>query len=103
MKSELAFAQCIGVMKLEVQPSESAFGVDQQDSKGEVLGASMQLVKWYELMQFDIPDGHNTCEWTTFILMPRVREMGMQGQRNRGAYKDSKQDCKATIIMKQLL
>ena len=41
-------------------------------------------------MQFNIQDGHNTCEWTTFILMPRVGAMGMQGQRIGGVYKDSK-------------
>jgi len=41
-------------------------------------------------MQFDIQDGHNPCEWATFILMPRVRAMGMWGQRIRGVYKDSK-------------
>ena len=47
----------------------------------------MQL---YDLMQFNIQDGHNTCEWTTFILMPRVGAAGMQSQGNGGAYKDSK-------------
>jgi len=40
MKSEASLCTRggIGVMKLEVQPSESAFRVDQQDNKGEVLG-----------------------------------------------------------------
>ena len=39
MKSEasLHMEGSIGVMKLGVQPSESAFGVDFQGSKGEVL------------------------------------------------------------------
>ena len=39
MKSEASLHTegSIGVMKLGVQPLESAFGVDFQDSKGEVL------------------------------------------------------------------
>ena len=41
------------MMKLEVQPSELAFRVDSKM-------------------------GHNTHEWTTYILIPRVRAMGMQ-------------------------
>jgi len=51
------------------------------------LGASIWLMQSYE---FDIQDGHNTCEWATYILMPRVRAMEMQGQRISGVYKDSK-------------
>src|SRR5882724_11127858 len=69
MKSEasLQTGGSIGVMKLRVWPSESDFGVDHQDSKVRSLGASIQLVQLYELMQFNIQDGHNTCEWTTYI------------------------------------
>ena len=36
-KASLDTEESIGVMKLGVQPLESVFGVDYQDSKGEVL------------------------------------------------------------------
>ena len=33
---------------------------------------------------------YNTHEWSDFILMPRVGAMGMQEQRIKGAYMNSK-------------
>src|SRR5882724_11577399 len=34
--------------------------------------------------------GHNTCKWTTYILMPRVRATGMWERRNKGVCENSK-------------
>ena len=50
MKSEasLCTGGSIGVMKLNVQPLESAFGVDHQDSKGEVFW--VQVYGWCDHM-----------------------------------------------------
>ena len=40
-------------------------------------------------MLLEIQDSYNTCRWSEFILMPRVRAMGMQEQRIKGAYMNS--------------
>ena len=37
-----------------------------------------------------IQDGYNTHRWSDFILLPRVRAMGMREQRIKGAYMNSK-------------
>ena len=35
-------------------------------------------------------DSYNTCRWSDFILTPRVRAMGIQEPRIKGAYMNSK-------------
>ena len=71
--------------RLEVWPLKLAFGVDSLDSKGEVLE-----YKVYDWCNSIFQMGHNTHEWTTYILMPRARAMGMRNLRIKGVYMNSK-------------
>jgi len=60
---------------------ESNFRVGSAGCKGEIL-CKKWLVQMYELLKLDIQDDHNTCEWTAFYTVPKIRQWGCEVKEN---------------------
>ena len=83
VKSETIFfrGKCKKMIKLEVQPLESAFRVTVGAVK--MRFSSITYAGWYKSYKSIFKMGHNTHEQTTYILMPRVRDDGNARAKNR--------------------
>src|SRR5882724_1175860 len=77
--------ECRKMMKLEVWPSESAFGVTVRAVKTRF--SSIMYTGWCKLYKSIFKMGHNTHEQTN-ILMPRVGANGVARVKNQGCVQE---------------
>jgi len=74
------------MMKIEVQPLESAFRVTFRAVR--VRFSSIMYVGWCKLYMSIFKMGHNTHEQTTYILIPRVGDIGDVRVKNKGCVQE---------------